>query len=130
MPNVMAAQAKIGGALYESYVISFHSLYHAAKFDCHPLLECLRVTLPIYENARLGCKVNFAAGKLPPGNKSLRKCMHNVPAQETAKHRARFGWPAVNDVVAATKSRRCDFCVIFASCISSEPRAAHLRPAF
>jgi len=32
--------------------------------------------------------------------------MCNVPAQETAKHRAKFGWPRVSDVAAATKRRR------------------------
>jgi len=126
--------------------------------------------------------------------KSPRKCIYSVLAQETAKHRVKFGWPPVNDVAAVTKPRRetswnllgcpklanrsqplvgrsssycgdmrrrycflisffrivdirlsckllsptklCHgsqmaiFCVIFASCISSEPRAAHFRPAF
>jgi len=35
-----------------------------------------------------------------------RKCIDSVPAQETAKHRAKFGWPPVNDVAAVTKPRR------------------------
>ena len=120
----------------------------------------------------------------------------SVPAQETAKHRAKFGWPSVSNVAVVTKARikrnplkaaggtqtgkaisaadgpkfkftilwrpledilllnrffpivdtslSCediadkvvrwcadgDFCVMFASCIFSEPRAAHFRPAF
>jgi len=29
-----------------------------------------------------------------------------VPAQEKAKHRAKFGWPPVSDVAAVTKPRR------------------------
>jgi len=127
-----------------------------------------------------------ARGKSPP---------NSVPAQETAKRRARFGWPPVTDVAAVTKARRetrcnllgcpklpnrfqpladrsspscgnvwriyllllnkfffrlsihdlvakiqpdkvvrwCahgDFLRHFASRISSEPRAAHFRPAF
>ena len=38
--------------------------------------------------------------------KSPRKCIYNVPAQETAKHRAKFGWPPSSDVGAVTKPRR------------------------
>jgi len=40
------------------------------------------------------------------------------------------------DVVKHSPAKLCDgaemaiFCVTFASCISSEPRAAHFRPAF
>jgi len=26
--------------------------------------------------------------------------VYNVPAQETAKHRAQFGWPPVSDIAA------------------------------
>jgi len=29
-----------------------------------------------------------------------------MPAQETAKHRAKFGWAPVSDVAAVTKARR------------------------
>ena len=32
--------------------------------------------------------------------------MYSVPAQETAKHRAKFGWPPVSDVTEVTKARR------------------------
>ena len=32
--------------------------------------------------------------------------MYNVPVQETAKHRAKFGWPPLSDVGALTKPRR------------------------
>ena len=32
--------------------------------------------------------------------------VYNVPAQERAKHRAKFGWPAVSDIAAVTKPRR------------------------
>ena len=61
--------------------------------------------LPIYDNARLGHKVNFARGKIPSGGKSPQKCIYSVPAQETAKDRAKFGWPPVSDVGAVTKPR-------------------------
>jgi len=35
-----------------------------------------------------------------------RAAENSVPAQETAKHRAKFGWPPVSDVTAVTKARR------------------------
>jgi len=63
-------------------------LLNATKLGSCPLLECCAVTLQIWENARLGQKVNFAPGKIPLGGKSPRKCIYSVPAQETAKHRA------------------------------------------
>ena len=31
---------------------------------------------------------------------------NSVPVQETAKYRAKFGWPPVSDVAAVTKPRR------------------------
>ena len=39
-------------------------------------------------------------GKVP------EKCIYSVPAQETAKHRAKFGCHPVNNVAAVTKPRR------------------------
>ena len=69
------------------------------------MLECRAVTLAIYENTRLGRKVNFARGEIPSAGQSPRKCIHSVAAQETSKHRAKFGWPPVSNF-AATKSRR------------------------
>ena len=38
--------------------------------------------------------------------KNRRKCIYNVPAQETAKHRAKFGWLPLSDVAAVTKPKR------------------------
>jgi len=38
--------------------------------------------------------------------KSPRKCIYSVPAQETAKNRAKFGWLPLSDVAAVTKPRR------------------------
>jgi len=34
------------------------------------------------------------------------KCICSVPCQETAKHRATFGWPPLSDVAAVMKARR------------------------
>ena len=59
--------------------------------------------LPIYEKARLGCKVNFARSKIPSGGKSPQKCIYSVPAQETAKDHAKFGWPPVSDVACSNE---------------------------
>ena len=56
-------------------------------------------TLPTWEVARVGSKVNFAPDKIPLWDKSPRKC-------ETAKHRAKFGWLPLSDVGAVTKRRR------------------------
>ena len=92
MPNVMTAQPNIYGALCENDVIPFRVPRR------RPLLECRAVTLPIQENARLGRKVNLAPGKIPPGGNSPQNVYIVLSAQETAKHRAKFGWPPLNDV--------------------------------
>jgi len=86
MPNVMAVQPKIGGALCESSVISF--------------------LLPMYENARLGHTMHLHVAKFRQGPKAPNKCIYNVPAQDMAKDRAKFGWPPVSDVAAVMKPRR------------------------
>jgi len=46
---------------------------------------------------------NSLRGQHPP------KCIYSVPAQETAKHSAKFGWPLVSNVGAAMtpKSESC-----------------------
>ena len=105
MPHVMAVQLNIGGALCESSVIPLLVPLRKVRLT-RPLLDCRAVTLPIYQNTSLGRKVNFAPGKIPSGAKRLRKCIKSVPAQETAKHRAKFGSPPVSDVAAVTKARR------------------------
>ena len=43
---------------------------------------------------------NSVRGPEPP------KCIHSVPMQETAKHRAKSGWPPLSDVGAVTKPIR------------------------
>ena len=44
--------------------------------------------------------------KFRHGARAPEKCIYSVPAQETAKHRAKFGWPPVSDTAAVTKPRR------------------------
>ena len=77
-------------------------MYHAAV----SLTPAAGMPLPIYENARLGRKVHFARGKIPSSGKSPQKCIYGVPAQETAKDHATFGWPTVSDVAAVMNTRR------------------------
>jgi len=43
---------------------------------------------------------NSVSGQEPP------KCIYGVPAQETAKHPAKFCWPPLSDVGAVRKPRR------------------------
>jgi len=69
MPNVMAALPNIGGTLCESLVIPF-IVPHRKVWLTLAAFECRAVTLPIYENARLGSKVNFAPDKILSGSKS------------------------------------------------------------
>ena len=38
-----------------------------------------------------------------------RKCIYSVPLQETAKHRAKFFWPLMNDVGTAEMELGHDF---------------------
>jgi len=49
--------------------------------------------------------MKFATGKIPSEAKASEK-VYSVAAQETAKHRAKFGWSPVSDVAAVTKPRR------------------------
>jgi len=105
MPNVMATQLSIDGALCESSVIPFLVPRPNVLADvrCWSVMQwCCqyRTTQDLWR------KVNFAPGKILLGGKSPQKCIFSVAAQETAKHRAKFCWPPMSDVAAATKPRR------------------------
>jgi len=55
----------------------------------------------------LDAKWSLRLAKFHQGAKASEKMyIYSVPAQKTAKHRAKFGWPPVNDVAAVTKPRR------------------------
>jgi len=62
MPNVIATQRNIGGALFESFVIPF-------LVPCRKVLLTPADGVPYSDaakkKARLGRKVNFAPGKIP-----------------------------------------------------------------
>jgi len=49
--------------------------------------------------------VNFAPDKIPLWGKSPRKCIYSVPAQEIAKHHAKFGWLPLSDVPALNDAK-------------------------
>jgi len=98
MPNVTVTLLNIGGACH---------VLNAAKSGSCPLLKCRAVMLPIQDSARLGgSKVNFAPGKIPLWGNSRQKCINSLPAQETAKHCAKFGWLPLSNITAVTKPRR------------------------
>jgi len=54
---------------------------------------------------KIWTQVNFACGKVTQGGKSHQKCIYGIPAQQTAKHHAKFRWPPVSDVAAVMKTR-------------------------
>jgi len=73
MPNLMAAQSNIGGAICESSVISF-------LVPCHQVWLMATAQVLCSNAANIGaCKTlmqsKFAAGKIPLGGKSPQKCI-------------------------------------------------------
>jgi len=113
----------------------WRSLFNAANFGWRPL-ECCAVTLPRCETRwnLLGCH------KLP--NRSQPLVGWSAPYCEDMWRRyccLTSLFPIVDTCLSCEDSaglKLCDgaqiviFCVIFASCISREPCAAHFRPAF
>ena len=90
MPNVMAAQPNIGGALCGSSVIPF-------LVSCQKVWLTAAARVPCSNAANIGerktwTQSEFCTGKIPLGGKSPQKCIYSVPAQEMAKHPAKFCW--------------------------------------
>ena len=104
MPIVMAAVPNIGGALCESSVIPFFVprrkvwLTPAAGVPCSNAANI--------GERKTSTQSEFCTGQNSVRGKSLRRCIYSVPAQETAKHRSKFGWPPMSDVAAVTKPIR------------------------
>jgi len=103
MPNVMAAQPNIGGALCESSVILF--LVARCKLRLMPPAQ-----MPWSNAANIGerktwMQSKFCTGKIPSWGNSPQKCIYSAPAQEMAKHRANFGWLPLSEIAAVTKPR-------------------------
>jgi len=107
MPNVMAAYLNIGGALCESSVIPFLVPRHKVW-----LTAAARVpSLPWSTAANIGERKTGTQSELCSWQNSVRgkrppKCIYSVPAQETAKHHAKFGWPLLSDVGAVTQDAK------------------------
>ena len=100
MPNVMAAQPNIGGARCESSVIPF-------LVACRKFWLTLAARVPCSNAGNIGerntwTQSEFCTWQNTVRSESPRRCIYSVSAHETAKHRARFGWPPVSDVAAVT----------------------------
>ena len=133
MLNVMAALPNIFGARPAAH--RWRPLFNAVKFGWRPLLQCRAVTLPRRETRwnYLGCP-KITKRSQPLGGRSSPYCkdMWNRYCCLTVFFRL-----SICALVVKTQPdeivRWCpdgDFGAFFASCICSEPRAAHFRPAF
>ena len=101
MPNMMAVQPSIGGALCESSVIPF--LVPHCKVWLTPAAG-----VPCSNAANIGerktlMQSEFCTLQNSVGGKSPRKCIYSVSAQEMAKHRAKFGSRPLSNVGAVMK---------------------------
>jgi len=103
MPNVMAAQPNIGGALCEGSVIPF--LVPRFKVWLTPAAGVLCSNAANIGEDKTWTQSEFCTWQNSVRGKSPRKGIYSVPGQETAKHRAKFGLPPVRDVAAVTKPK-------------------------
>jgi len=105
MPNVMAAQPNIGGALCECSAIPFLVPRHKVRLTA-------AVRVPCSHTANIGKRKTWELSEFCSWQNSAREqepsemYICSVPAQKTAKHRAKFDWPPVSDIAALTKPRR------------------------
>jgi len=104
MPNAMAAQPNIGGALCESSVIPF--LVPRRKVWLRPAAGVSCSNAANIRERKTWTQCAFCTCQNSVRGKSPQKCIYSVPAQVTTKDHAKFGWPPVNDVAAVTKPRR------------------------
>jgi len=96
--------SRIRGALCESPAIPF--LVQRRKAWLMPAAG-----VPCSNAANIGERKTwtqsaFYTWQILSGDKSFRKCIYIVPAQETAKHHTEFDWPPVSDIAVVTKPRR------------------------
>jgi len=80
---------------------------------------CARVVSSDYSNRRIAefARLDVTGlendgleiGRLEIGRQANDRLHINVAAQETAKRRAKFGWPPMSDIGAPTKARRETF---------------------
>jgi len=88
-------------------VPQFHFLYDTANFRW-------RLSAPVscsiaanIEEHKSWTQSEFCTSQNSVAGQESGKCIYSVPVQETAKHRAKFGWPPSSAVAAVTKLR-CD----------------------
>jgi len=75
--------------------------------DAHCWSACRAVTLPIYRRTQdLETQSEFCTWQNSVRGQEPPKCIYSIPAQETAKHRVKFGWPPMSDVGAVMTPRR------------------------
>jgi len=79
---------------------------NAAKFGSCPLLECHAVTLPIGECKTWRTKSEFCTWQNSVTGQQPPKCIYRAAAQETTKHRSKFGWLLLSNIAAVMKPRR------------------------
>ena len=129
----MWANAQRDGRLAE---YRWHSLFNVAKFGWCPLLECRAVMLPRRETRwnLQGCP-KLANGSQPLVGRSSPYCgdMWRRYCCITGFLSDCWYMPWLrrySPIKLCNGAQMAIFCVIFASCIASKPRAAHFRPAF
>ena len=66
---------------------------------------CARVVSSDYSTRRIAEFAGLDVTGLEIGRQANDRLRINVPAQETAKRRAKFGWPPMSDIGAPTKAR-------------------------
>jgi len=103
MPNVMAAQPNIDGAFCESSVILL-------LVPCRKVWLMPAAGMPCSDTANIverktWMSREFCTCQNSVRDKSPRKCIRCVPAQEMAKYCAKFCWPAVSNITTVTKPR-------------------------
>jgi len=132
VPEIFHTQLECGPVPNVMVALPWRPLFKAAKFGWRPLLECRAVTLPRRKTHR-----NLqACPKL--ANRSQPLVGRSSPYYEDMWRRCRCltnFFPIVDACLSCEDTVR-QSCVmvpkwrLFASCIFSEPRAAHFRHAF
>jgi len=76
------------------------------SIPCTTLLECRAVTLPNIGKGKTWTQSEYCTWQNSVRKQEPLKMHYSVSAQETAKHRAKFGWLPVSNIAAVTKPRR------------------------
>jgi len=95
MPNAMAAQPNIGGTLCVSSAIPFLVPRHKACLMAAAIVPCSHNAN--IEECKTWTQSEFCSWQNSIRGQEPSKCTHSAPAQETAKHRAKFGWPLASN---------------------------------